>query len=155
MGMGERPVPLVIIMQGLPASGKTTWVKQFMARNSGHYKRVSKDDLRAMIDLGEYSPDNEALIRRCRNQIITECVIGGYNVIVDDTNLNPTHIEAIRKIVGADRKWRTPSAEVTIRSMDTPLEECIARDAARANPVGEDAIRRMFKQYIQETEDEH
>lgn len=148
MGMGEKPVPLVIIMRGLPASGKTTWAKGQMERTPGLFKRVSKDDLRAMLDNGEYSPENEGFVRKCRNEIVLACVLNGHNVIVDDTNLNPAHVEAIRSLVGADWKWRTPYAEVTIHTMDTSLEECITRDATRPNPVGEKTIRRMYEKYM-------
>jgi len=49
----------VIILKGLPASGKTTWAKKFVQENGGLYKRISKDDLRAMA---------EAILRDHRSQ---------------------------------------------------------------------------------------
>ena len=40
----------VILTVGLPASGKSTWAKEQVSQNPGQYKRVNKDDLRAMLD---------------------------------------------------------------------------------------------------------
>ena len=45
-------VQKVIYLKGLPASGKSTWAKQYVQEYGGVFKRVNKDDLRAMIDCG-------------------------------------------------------------------------------------------------------
>ena len=42
----------VILTRGLPGSGKSTWAKQMLDEKPGHYKRINKDDLRAMLDNG-------------------------------------------------------------------------------------------------------
>ena len=48
----------LIMTKGLPASGKSTWAKQYLDDNPGT-KRVNKDDLRAMLDNGKWSKRNE------------------------------------------------------------------------------------------------
>lgn len=40
-------MPKLLVLKGLPASGKSTYAKELV--NKG-WKRVNKDDLRAMID---------------------------------------------------------------------------------------------------------
>ena len=135
----ERPHE-VVILRGLPASGKTTWATA-LVQATPFYKRVSKDDLRAMLDAGVYSPEHEAFIRRARDLLIQDAVAHGHSVIVDDTNLNPEHVEHIRALVA--------SFNVTVRVVDIvcSVEDAIARDATRAKPVGAERIRAMAEQY--------
>lgn len=135
----ERPHE-VIILRGLPASGKTTWATALI-QATPYYKRVNKDDLRAMLDAGVYSPDNELFVRRVRDSIILDAIAHGYSVIVDDTNLNPGHIDHIRTLVA--------SFIIAVRVVDVlcPVEDAIARDAARPRPVGAERIRAMAEQY--------
>lgn len=42
----------VIILKGLPGSGKSTWAKEQLEKYPGRYKRICKDDLRAMLASG-------------------------------------------------------------------------------------------------------
>jgi predicted kinase len=132
----------IILLRGLPGSGKTTWALQEMADHPGVYKRVNKDLLRAMLDDGAYSDLNELFVQDIRNRIITTALMCGYSIIVDDTNLNLQHETDIRNIFD---NW----ADIIVKSFeDVPLEECIARDAARAKPVGEEVIRGMWQKYL-------
>lgn len=128
---------------GLPASGKSTWAKQKLADNPGAYKRVNKDDLRASIDGGKWSRDNEKFILFVRDLIVVAALKEGKHVIVDDTNLAPKHQERLKQLA------RENGAEFVIQDFcDVPVDECIARDQKRPNYVGEKVIRSMWKQFI-------
>ncbi|MCZ0978434.1 zeta toxin family protein [Streptomyces diastatochromogenes] len=48
---GELTVPVVHLMTGLPASGKTTAARALQAAAEGRMRRVNLDDLRAMLDV--------------------------------------------------------------------------------------------------------
>lgn len=39
------------MLKGLPASGKSTYAKELVLKSPGKYKRINKDDLRAMVDV--------------------------------------------------------------------------------------------------------
>ncbi len=139
----------VIILKGLPASGKTTYAKDLVANSNGKMKRVNKDDIRAMYDNGKWSKEREASIVKIRNHMIIRALDDGYDVIVDDTNLHPKHERDIRELVlglcaGNDKK-----IEVVVDSLflDVPLRECIRRDALRSNSVGRDVINRMARSF--------
>lgn len=136
-------MPKIILTIGLPASGKSTWAKEQVQKYPALYKRVNKDDLRAMIDNGGWSKERERFILRIRNQIIRESLIAGYSVIVDDTNFHPKHLETMQEIA-KDYK----NVEIEIKRFDTSLLECIQRDRTRENSVGEKVILGMWKQYI-------
>lgn len=129
----------VIILRGLPASGKTTWARQHCADHTW-FRRVSKDDIRAMLGAG-YSKPNEETVRSIRDVVIRSLVDDGYSVIVDDTNTNVLHI---RKIEGLCVKLRV---SCRVMNFDTSVETCIERDAQRVMPVGADVIRRMNEQW--------
>ena len=130
----------VILLKGLPASGKSTWAKAQKG-----FKRVNKDDLRAMIDNGEWSRENEKLIIRVRNEIIEEALLREKSIIVDDTNFNPSHEAQAKQIA------ENYHVEFEVKFFDVPVEECIERDSKRPAPVGEKVIRDMYEKYLQNT----
>src|SRR5207245_9019847 len=53
----------LLLLKGLPASGKSTYAKELVLKG---WKRVNKDDLRAMIDNGKWSHSNEDIIKEDR-----------------------------------------------------------------------------------------
>lgn len=134
-----------IILRGLPASGKSTWAKQQVDANPGKYKIVNKDSMRAMFDNGKFSKGNESFILKARDALILLALQEGYYPVVDDTNLHPKHIETIKELVKG-------LATVEIQDFThVSLEECIERDRKRPNYVGEQVIRRMYRDFLQTT----
>jgi predicted kinase len=132
----------VVIVKGLPASGKSTWAKQIIDEHPGMYKRVSKDDLRSMLDNSRWSKGNEKFILKARNALILLGLEEGHHVIVDDTNLLGKHEQVIRDLVKG-------LAVVEIKDFTTvPLETCIERDKHRQNYVGEQVIRKMHRDFL-------
>jgi predicted kinase len=150
----------LIMTKGLPASGKSTWAKTFIAERTTDYgekwKRINKDDLRAMLDNGAWSRENEEFILESRDMLITTAMLHKFNVIVDDTNLVPKHEQSlkdqVRLISGNDEKIGI-SEPVDVKFevkdfTDVPLETCIYRDSQRANAVGKKVIMQMYNQYL-------
>lgn len=132
----------VIVLKGLPGSGKSSWAKNLIAKNPNAYKRVNKDDLRDMVDGGKWSKDSEKLIIILRDIIIMEALDNGNHVIVDDTNLHPKHEERIRELVKG-------KAEVVIQDFtDISVQTCIKNDLNRDRSVGEKVIRDMYNQFL-------
>ena len=133
-------MPKLIMTRGLPASGKSTWAKQQL---SNRVKRVNKDDLRAMLDNSEWSKQNETFVLSVRDYIVRYALLGGYDIIVDDTNLAPKHEDALRAI--AD----DVGAQFEVQDfLDVPLQTCIDRDSARPNSVGKKVIKTMYNSFI-------
>jgi len=138
----------VYLTKGLPASGKSTWAKAEVEKYPGRYKRVNKDDLRAMLDVSRWSKKNEKFVLETRNEIIRRTLAAGFHVIVDDTNLHPKHLTDIQELVKGQ-------AEVIVRdfTFETP-ETCIERDLKRPNSVGSKVIWRMYNQFLKPKEEE-
>ena len=136
----------IIILKGLPGSGKSTWAKEFV-RTNADWKRINKDDLRAMMDDSKWSGKREQYILATRDLLINRFLLDGYNVIVDDTNLNPKHEEHIKEMAKTITESGTP-CEVEVKFFDTPIGECIKRDLNRPKSVGEAVIRKMYNDYL-------
>ena len=131
----------VLLLKGLPASGKTTFAKE-LVRNDGNWVRVNKDDLRNMLHGNKWSGAREKKIIACERWLAGLLLDEGKNVVVDDTNFNPTHERYFKELA------KSHGAEFSIKEFDTPLDECIKRDNARPNGVGETVIRRMYNKYL-------
>jgi len=132
----------LVIMRGLPGSGKSTWAMGKLKERN--WKRVSKDDLRRMIDNGKYSEVRERTIIIAERSLVDVLLKAGCNVIVDDTNLDMAHVNYFNEKYGAD-----PNVSITIQDFtDVPPEVCIERDALRPCPVGSKAIHYLWSRYL-------
>lgn len=128
----------MIILAGLPGAGKSTLAKK-MVKQDPTYVRVNLDDIRSMLGTSDFS--KEKLVEQIELTSITYAFNQKYNVIVDDTNLNPKKINKLKVIA------KQYNAEVDYKLISTDVEECIRRDALRECPVGEDVIRRFYEKY--------
>lgn len=134
----------VLILKGLPGSGKSTFAKEKVRDSNGKVKRVSKDDLRRMLDVGEWSKSNEKFILAARDALILAALAQGHDVVVDDTNLAPKHEAHIRQLVGNKAIVLTNSS-----FLEVPLEVCIKQDLMRRYSVGKDVIEGMYHQFVE------
>lgn len=133
------------ITRGLPGSGKTTWAKA----QEGAW-RVNRDDIRAMF-CGPWDYRNmtaENLVTLLQREMIQQLLSRDLHVIVDDTNLDWRHVQSLSSLATC---LRSVSVDVQVKEfLHVPVEECIRRDAARANPVGSDVITAMYVKYLGE-----
>jgi predicted kinase len=133
-------MPKLLMLKGLPASGKSTYAKDLVAKHG--YWRVNKDELRAMAHNSMHSSFKEKFIIHWRDELIKDGLGGGANVVVDDTNFNPVHkahFQAICEVMKYDFEEKF---------FDVPVEECIKRDLQRPNSVGAKVIWQMHNQYL-------
>ena len=142
----------VIILQGIQGSGKTTWAKNWVKEDPKHRVRFNQDDIRNMF--GVYLvPSRESLVNAMHNSFLNEAMLEGYDIVLDNMNLNQKTLAEIKEIVEEFNKWISLSPldlhyDIKYQTFfDTPLEECIARDAERENPIGEEAIRNTYNKY--------
>jgi predicted kinase len=145
----------VILMKGLPGSGKSTYAKKIVDQNPEQYKRINRDDLRAMFDNSFNSKSNETFIRGVRDMLILKTLESGKSVIVDDTNLSEKNLTRITQLVHQHNKSQNENVIVEVKHIETSLEECIKRDALREKPVGEKVIKTMQRQFIKKTDLEY
>jgi predicted kinase len=130
----------VLILIGVPASGKSTWSLDFV-RTNPDWVRVSRDDFRFMLK-GQpvCDPRIELLINTIQDSVILDALAKGINVVIDNTNLKKKYIEHFAKLV-------QPYASVEFQIFDISLNEALERDESREKKVGKEVLERMFKQY--------
>ncbi|MFG3281031.1 AAA family ATPase [Streptomyces sp. NPDC048111] len=132
-------MPTVHVMTGLPASGKTTAARELVLASDGRCRRVNLDDLRTMFDQAgadrERSHAAEQSVLAVQDAAVRETIAAGFDVVVDNTHLTP-HIPKRLKAAVAGR------ARFVVHDFTgVSVEECVRRDAARPEPVGEEIIR--------------
>lgn len=78
----------LIICRGIQGSGKSTWAKQWCHEDPEHRIRFNNDDIRNM--LGDYwVPNREKVVTATYNTVLAYGMEKGYNIVVDNMNLNP------------------------------------------------------------------
>jgi predicted kinase len=149
-------MPIIEVLQGLPASGKSQYARDKVA-SEGDWARVNKDDSRSMLHNGVYSPKREGVVVKARDALIQMLMTRGLNIVVDDTNLNPVHVERIKQLVHdhnslgkikTDNYKNWPVYHVAVKFFDIDLEEAVKRDLNRPVSVGRDVIEKMYFDWI-------
>jgi predicted kinase len=138
----------VLILRGLPASGKSTYAKNILAQNPHTWKRLNKDELRAMLDDSLHSYPNEKFVERVRDMMLREALKEGKHVVIDDTNLSERAITRISQVVDNYCAETEQKVQIQFKDMETTLEECLERDKTREKKVGDNVIMKMYKQHI-------
>ncbi len=136
----------LIVTRGLPASGKSTYAKAWVAINPRRRACVEKDKLRAMMHdslwLGRHTEDQ---VNVAQLAMVTTLLGNGISVVISDTNLD----------VATFGKWRDLAESMGVKfSMEdfreVPLQVCIDRNAKRTGKefVPVEAIMSMHKRHI-------
>ena len=138
----------LIITRGLPASGKSTWAKQWVLEDPEHRVRINQDDIRLMLDEywvpNEYwVPSREKLVQRIQKEALIEALERGYDIVIDNTNLNEKVLDNYRALVIAHGNHTIEYKDF----FDTPLSVCIERDKNRDLQVTEKVIRSFYNNY--------
>ena len=95
--------------------------------------RINRDSLRKMF--GKYWVlEREELCNIVEDKAIAYAIVKGFEVVIDDMNLNPKTIEHIKELVlNVDSK-----ADIIYKLFNTPLTECVTRVEKRNASLPED-----------------
>ena len=157
----------LILTRGIQGSGKSTWARQWVEEDPENRVRINNDDIRNMLGV-YWVTSREALVSKIKKGIAIDAMIQGYDIVVDNMNLNPKEVKFWQDLINTHNSYvNDPQAirpsdtlnqyeyEIEFKDFFIPLEECIRRDAMRPNPIGEKVIRETWKRYkhfIQTTE---
>ena len=132
----------LIITRGLPASGKSTWAKQWVLEDHEHRVRINQDDIRLM--LGKYwVPSREKLVQEIQFNAIIEALNREFDVVIDNTNLNNKVLDQFNRLIRTFEDYEIEYKDF----FDTPLSVCIERDKNRDLQVTEKVIRSFYSNY--------
>lgn len=112
----------VIICQGIQGSGKSTWALDYVTEEPTKRVRVNRDSIRKMFGKC-WVLEREELCNEIEDKAIAYAMVRGFEVVIDDMNLNPKTLEHIRQLVlNVDSK-----ADIVYKLFYTPLTECVTR----------------------------
>lgn len=132
----------LIICRGLPASGKSTWAKQWVLEDPEYRVRVNQDDIRLM--LGKYwVPSREKLVQEIQFDAIIKALNREFDVVIDNTNLNKKVLDQFDHLIKTYKDYKIEYKDF----FDTPLSVCIERDKNRDLQVTEKVIRSFYNNY--------
>ena len=130
----------LLILVGIPASGKSTFAKQWVEESSKTRIIVNRDSIRR--GLGVYwVPTREGLISDLEFKTVETAMDWEYDICLDSTNLNSIYIQQWIKLA---QKWEY---EIEYKKFDISLEEALERDKNREFPVGEKVINQFYNKY--------
>ena len=129
--------PTLILLVGVPGSGKTTYAKDYIERNTIH---LSSDTIRAELYGDESIQGDPTEVFSLMQKRAVEALNEGYDVIYDATNITRKDRASIISVC-------PKFAKIEAHIIWAPIETCIERDAARDRTVGKEVIDRMLKRF--------
>ncbi len=142
-------MPQIVICRGLPASGKTTYAKQWVAESPTTRARSNRDDLRQSLfgTEGVLPFADEQVITTVQQASVKALLASGKDVIVDDTNLRLKFARAWADLAAkAGARF-----EVNDNFLSVPVDVCVERDETRyirgGRYVTEDVIRSIHSKF--------
>jgi predicted kinase len=126
----EERKPKMVIMCGLPKSGKSTIVN----RELREYQVICGDDIRLALGV-EFDPRLEDFVWGTFNTMVRASLIRGLDVVLDGTHTTRFRRE---RVINLGREYE---ADITIFFVKTPYETCIKRAIESDFPV--DVMERM------------
>ncbi len=135
----------IIVTRGLPASGKSTWAKAFVAADPHARFRVSRDEIRAMLGypgLGDHIQElNVTAIEEAMVTAMLKRNDGDAIVVVDAMHLKATYV----------KRWYRFGVDVETKDFPVEVAEAQRRDVARAvagrHSVGTDVIVKIAQRF--------
>jgi len=138
----------ILVLSGTSGSGKSTFARKFAYENE-NYRIISRDKIRELLfgynesDIHYYYKlekfsEYEKEVTTYQTSMIRQILAQGRDVIIDNTNLDTKYIKQIVEAF--------PQCSFDFKLIERTLEECVEADSNRDRTVGEDVIRKQFKQ---------
>lgn len=140
--------PKIIILCGIPASGKSTWTKNYIKNNSWSTYSVSRDDIRELLSQPYvYTKENENTVTRLFNNKLEHCISRGFDIVLDNCHCRERYLDGLL----SSPILNLNTYNVYIKFFDIPLWKAYYRAIIRRMRTGKDVplrvIRDMYKNY--------
>lgn len=138
---------MLILTRGIPASGKSTWAKAWVAEDPDNRLRVNRDNLRWTLGIkqgiGTFPEEEE--VTYWQRQMVQRAIEQGKDVVIDDTNIRAKYAKDWLMLA---RAYGVP---VEFKDFPIPMETALFRDAMRGSrgerSVGYEVIEDFYKRY--------
>ena len=133
-------IPKLILLCGIPGSGKSTYAKNYISDCTKHTIHLSSDSIRAELYGDESIQGNPAEVFSLMQKRAVEALNDGHDVLYDATNITRKDRQGIISIC-------PKFAKIECHIIWAPIEECIERDSKRERTVSKEVIDRMLKRF--------
>ncbi len=131
----------MLILRGVPASGKTTWAKQFTKKRK-NWVIVSRDALEEAAG-GCNGVNQTGYVNQLVKFSIMSAFERGLNVIMDGMNLDGNEVQTLYSIA------YDYHASAECKDFTLSLPEALERNARRTDKrISADRIREMYREYF-------
>jgi predicted kinase len=133
----------IFVLRGIPASGKSTFCKQFLIDNPKYY-RVNRDSIRRGLIGETYDQRIENLVTQIETYTLESILGKGKNVIVDNCHCTESYFSEICNIAK-----RIGEIQVTEKIFDVSFEECCRRNNNRTGieKVPDNVMKKMQENF--------
>jgi predicted kinase len=132
--------PKLILLVGIPGSGKTTFAKNYISNYHEQAIHISSDSIRSELYGDESIQGDPAEVFSIMQKRTIEALNNGNHVIYDATNITRKDRASI---IGICPKF----VKIQCYIIWAPIEVCIERDTKRERTVGKEVINRMLKRF--------
>lgn len=117
----------LLALRGLPASGKSTFAREWVAQDPEHRARVNRDDLRGMhFQRHEgLTRQEEQVITAVESEAVRALLKAGKDVVVDAMHLRPKYVRAWQRVA------HEAGAEFEVKEFEISIEESCQRNHMR------------------------
>lgn len=131
--------PTLILLCGIPGSGKTTYAKKYIEEHEDTI-HISSDEIRKELWGDEATQgDNNEVFSLMQTRTI-EALNNGYSVVYDATNVTRKDRSYIISLC-------PKFVKIECHIVWAPIETCIEKDSTRERTVGKEVIDRMLRRF--------
>lgn len=134
----------ILLTRGLPASGKSTFAKEWVSADPDWRIRVNRDDIRHQL-FNKYwglSRMQEDTVTSMEEAIVTTALNAKISVVVDALHLKASYV---KRWYDVGNRLGVP---VFVKDFETDVELCVLRDKQRDRQVGEEVIRDLHRRFF-------
>lgn len=136
-------MPTITLTRGIPASGKSTWAKEWVQEDPERRVRVNRDSLRTMLygtDSTLLSWQQEQNVSAVEMAIAKVALEKGKDVVVDAMHLRPQYV----------KRWFTLGYDVEFKDFWIDLEDALLRNEGRGYPLPNEVIENIYSRFTRD-----
>ena len=144
----------LLVLQGLPASGKSTYVVNWVNEDPEHRLRINQDSIRRMF--GKYWLEDKLQLKKRESitsnitmELLKQSMFNQFDIVLDNMNLNSKILGTIENYVNYfNIKYPDLQAyKIEYKLFKEPLQTLIDRDSKRYIYVGANVITNLYNRY--------
>lgn len=144
----------LLVLQGLPASGKSTYAVKWVNEDPEHRLRINQDSIRRMF--GKYWLEDKIQLKKRESitsnitmELLKQSMFNQFDIVLDNMNFNSKVLGTIEDYVNYfNMKFVELQAyQIEYKLFKEPLQTLINRDSKRDISVGANVITNLYNRY--------